>query len=357
MNIDVADLEAHRSALTGHCYRMLGSAADADDAVQETIVRAWRSLDRFEGRSSLRTWLYRIATNVCLDALSSGARRMRPFEEGPASSVENAVLDSRERTHWLEPIPDAHALPDDAADPLQLAVLRQSIRLAFVAALQHLPARQRAALLLADVLGWSAAEVAECLDMTVAAVNSGLQRARATMAARNGVASPDALDEEQSGLLDRYVDAFQSYDLDALVSLLRHDATFSMPPYTLWLQGPESVRAWLTGPGAGCRGSRLVPVAASASPAFAHYHPTETAGEFRAWAIIVLELDGNRIAAWNSFLDTEKLFPMFGLPLQISGLSPLPAAASSRRGERQASSLSCSLSPPVASSRAGRGLG
>jgi RNA polymerase sigma-70 factor, ECF subfamily len=172
MHVDVTDLEAHRTALTGHCYRMLGSAADADDAVQETIVRAWRSLDRFEGRASVRTWLYRIATNVCLDALSDGARRMRPFEEGPASSVEHATLDVRERTHWLEPIADARALPVDA-DPFELAVLRQSIRLAFISALQHLPPRQRAALLLTDVLGWSAAEVAECLEMTVAAVNSG----------------------------------------------------------------------------------------------------------------------------------------------------------------------------------------
>jgi RNA polymerase sigma-70 factor (ECF subfamily) len=315
VHVDVTDLELHRTALTGHCYRMLGSSADADDAVQETIVRAWRSLDRFEGRASVRTWLYRIATNVCLDTLSDGSRRMRPFEEGPSSTVETAVLDTRERTHWLEPIPDARVLPADA-DPFQLAVLRQSIRLAFVAALQHLPPRQRAALLLADVLGWSAAEVAECLDMTVAAVNSGLQRARATIARRSGTASADALSEEQSMLLDRYVDAFQSYDVDALVSLLRDDATFSMPPYALWLQGPEPVRGWLNGPGLDCRGSLLVPVGACASPAFAQYRRTEVEGEYRAWALIVLELAGDRIAGWNSFLDTETLFPLFGLPLE-----------------------------------------
>jgi RNA polymerase sigma-70 factor (ECF subfamily) len=315
MHVDVADLEMHRTALTGHCYRMLGSSADADDAVQETIVRAWRSLDRFEGRASVKTWLYRIATNVCLDALSDHSRRFRPFEEGPASSVEQATLDTRERTHWLEPIADARVLPADA-NPFELAVLRQSIRLAFVAALQHLPPRQRAALLLTDVLGWSAAEVAECLEMTVAAVNSGLQRARATMARRNGIASPDALDEEQSSLLDRYVDAFQSYDVDALVSLVRDDVTFSMPPYVLWLQGPEPVRDWLLGPGAPCRGSRLVPVAASASPAFAQYRRSEEGG-YHAWALIILELAADRIAGWNSFLDTETLFPMFGLPLQL----------------------------------------
>jgi RNA polymerase sigma-70 factor, ECF subfamily len=317
MHVDVSHLETHRTALTGHCYRMLGSAADADDAVQETMVRAWRNLERFEGRASIRTWLYRIATNVCLDLLSEGARRMRPFEEGPAVAVEHATLDTKERTHWLEPIADARALPSDA-DPFELTALRQSIRLAFVAALQHLPPRQRAALLLTDVLGWSAAEVAECLDMTVAAVNSSLQRARATMAARNGVASPDALNDEESDLLDRYVDAFRRYDVDGLVSLLRHDATFSMPPYSLWLQGPQSVREWLTGPGAECRGSRLIPVAASGSPAFAQYRPGTEPGTHQAWALIVLELEGNRITAWNSFLDTETLFPMFGLPLQLT---------------------------------------
>lgn len=322
MQIDVEQLEVHRAVLTGHCYRMLGSSADAEDAVQETLVRAWRSMERFEGRSSIKTWLYRIATNVCLDTLTDGSRRMRPMEEGPASTLENASLETRERTHWLEPIADAHVLPADG-DPHELAVLRQSIRLAFVAALQHLPPRQRAALLLTEVLGWSAAEVAECLDMTVAAVNSGLQRARATMAARNATVSrdelaADALNDEQSELLDRYVSAFQSYDVDALVSLLRDDATFSMPPYALWLQGPASVKGWLHGPGAECEGSRLVPVAASASPAFAQYRRGTEPGTHQAWALIVLELDGSRIASWNSFLDVETLFPMFDLPLQIA---------------------------------------
>ena len=310
------ELETHRPALTGHCYRMLGSAADADDAVQETIVRAWRSRDRFEGRSSVRTWLYRIATNVCLDLLADGSRRARPFEEGPAGSVDQP-LEARERKHWLEPIPEARVLSPEA-DPFEVAAQRQSIRLAFVAALQHLPPRQRAALLLTEVLGWSAAEVAECLDTSVAAVNSALQRARATLAQCNVPPASAELTAEQSELLDRYVHAFQSYDVDALVSLLRHDATFSMPPYTLWLQGPEPVRAWLLDPGSGCRGSRLVPVAASGSPAFAHYHPGPTPGTYQAWAIIVLELAGDRIAGWSSFLDTETLFPLFGLPLRIS---------------------------------------
>jgi RNA polymerase sigma-70 factor, ECF subfamily len=313
MQIDIAELEAHRAALAGHCYRMLGSSADADDAVQDALVRAWRSLDRFEGRSSLRTWLYRIATNVCLDRLSDDARRARPFEETAAGSVD-AILETRDRTHWLEPIPDARAIPDDA-DPHEKAVLRQSIRLAFVSALQHLPPRQRAALLLAEVLGWSAAEVAECLEMSVAAVNSGLQRARATIGSRGGSVSPANLSEQQSALVDRYCEAFLRYDVDALVSLMHEEASFSMPPYTLWLQGPGAVRAWLEGPGAGCRGSRLVRVEACGSPAFAQYRRGELDGTYQAWGLIVLEVAGDRIVRWNSFLDTETLFPQFGLPL------------------------------------------
>ena len=316
MHVDVTELESHRPALTGHCYRMLGSAADADDAVQETLVRAWRSLGRFEGHSSLRTWLYRIATNVCLDALSDASRRFRPFEEGAAGSVDS-TLERRDRTHWLEPIADARVVGKDA-DPFEAAVQRQSIRLAFMAALQHLPPRQRAVLLLTEVLGWSAAETAECLETTVAAVNSGLQRARATLVSRNVSLSAEELTDDQSLLLDRYVGAFERYDVDALVSLLREDATFSMPPYTLWMQGPEPVRGWLTGPGADCRGSRLIRVEASGSPAFAQYRRGAAEGTYEAWALIVLELAGDRIAGWSSFLDTERLFPMFDLPLQMS---------------------------------------
>jgi len=316
MPVDATQLEAHRAPLTGHCYRMLGSAFDAEDAVQETMVRAWQGLDRFEGRSSLRTWLYRIATNVCLDALSDRSRRARPMEEGPNGSVEDH-LETRERTHWLEPIPDARVLPSDA-NPFELTALRQSIRLAFVSALQHLPPRQRAALLLSEVVGWSAAEVAECLDMSVAAVNSALQRARATIAARNGnaTAASESLSPDEVQLLDRYVDAFQNYDVDALVSLLREDATLSMPPYTLWLRGPATIREWLLGRGAGCRGSRLVPTQASGAPSFGQYRPAPGGGH-APWALIVLELERDRIVSWNSFLDTEKLFPLFGLPPRL----------------------------------------
>ena len=309
-----AELEEHRAALTGHCYRMLGSAVDADDAVQETMVRAWRSLDRFDGRSSLRTWMYRIATNVCLDALSHRSRRMRPMEEGPVGTVDDS-LETRPRVHWLEPIPDARALPADA-NPAEKAVMRQSIRLAFVAALQHLPPTQRAALLLTEVLGWSAAEVADLLETTVPAVNSALQRARARLASRDLGDGRPSLSDTQSVLVDRYVSAFERYDVDALTTLLHEDAILSMPPYTLWLRGHDSIRGWLVGPGAVCRGSRLVPTAASGSPAFGQYHQAPGGGHL-PWSLIVLELGGDHIAAMTYFLDTETLFPLFGLPPEL----------------------------------------
>ncbi|WP_437293046.1 sigma-70 family RNA polymerase sigma factor [Sorangium sp. So ce426] len=314
MSGSVDQLEEHRSALTGHCYRMLGSVVDADDAVQETMVRAWRSLDKFDGRSSLRTWLYRIATNVCLDARADRARRARPIEEGPVGTVDDE-LQTRPRTHWLEPVPDAHALPADI-DAAERVVLRQSIRLAFVAALQHLPPKQRAALLLTEVLGWSAAEVADSLSTSVAAINSALQRARATLASRDLDDVRATLPEPQSALLDRYVTAFEQYDVDRLAALLHEDATLSMPPFTLWLRGPDAIRAWLLGPGAGCRGSRLVPTAACGSPAFAQYRPAPEGGH-RAWALIVLDLAEDRITGMTSFLDTETIFPRFGLPLEL----------------------------------------
>jgi RNA polymerase sigma-70 factor, ECF subfamily len=310
--IDITDLELHRAALTGHCYRMLGSAFDAEDAVQEAMVRAWKSLNRFDGRASLRTWLHRIATNVCLDALSAKSRRARPIEEGPVGTVQDE-LQTRPRTHWLEPIPDERFLSPDA-DPFEQAALRQSTRLAFVAALQHLPPRQRAALLLSEVLGWSAQEVAASLEMSVAAVNSALQRARATLAAKNVSAKGEPLSESQAELLEKYVDAFHEYDVDSLVALMRDDATLSMPPYTLWLQGPDAIRTWLLGRGNGCRGSRLIRTEACGSAAFAQYRRSAD-GSYRGWSLTILELDGSAIKAWNAFLDTERLFPLFGLPL------------------------------------------
>jgi RNA polymerase sigma-70 factor, ECF subfamily len=328
MALDIAQLEAHRPALTGHCYRMLGSAFDAEDAVQETIIRAWRNLGRFEGRASLRTWLYRIATNVCLDALADRTRRARPMEDGPVGTVDD-VLEARPRTHWLEPIADARALPADA-NPHDLTVLRQSIRLAFVAALQHLPPRQRGALLLVEVLGWSAVEAADCLEMSTAAFNSALQRARATLASRHisldvpphaGNVDGEGLSDEESLLLDRYLDAFERYDVDTLVSLLREDATLSMPPYSLWLRGRDDIRTWLLGRGAKCRGSRLLATFANGAPAFAQYRPAPEGGH-RAFALTVLERRGGGIAAWNAFLDVEALFPHFGLPLTLPAAQP-----------------------------------
>lgn len=314
MQAAVTDLETHRSALVGHCYRMLGSPFDAEDAVQETLVRAWKNIDRFEGRSSVRTWLYRIATNVCLDALSDRSRRARPMEEGPVGSVDD-VLETRPRAHWLEPVPDADAI-EGGDDPFELAAQRQSIRLAFVAALQHLPPRQRAALILAEVVGWSATEIAACLEMTTAAVNSALQRARATLASRPAATAVEPLSDADAAILEQYVEAFHRYDVDALVSLLREDATLSMPPYTLWLRGPEAIRGWLLGRGAGCRGSRLVPTRACGSPAFGQYR-VDPAGGHIPWSLTVLELAGGRITGWNSFLDTDTLFPRFGLPPRL----------------------------------------
>ena len=308
------ELEQHRPALIGHCYRMLGSIVDAEDAVQETMLRAWRHFEKFDGRSSLRTWLYRIATNVCLDERGARAKRARPMENGPATDVAavGGALPERPRSHWLEPVPDIAALPADS-DPAQSVVLKESIRLAFVAALQSLPPRQRAVLLLTEVLGWSAAEVADSLDTTVASVNSALQRARATMAARPPDRHADPLPAEQQALIERYVDAFHRYDVDALTALLHEDAVMTMPPYDMWLQGPSSIARWMRGPGLACEGSRLVRTSANGSPAFGQYRQ----GGRQAWGLVVLELRGARIGGWNTFLDVNTLFPRFGLPMSL----------------------------------------
>jgi RNA polymerase sigma-70 factor (ECF subfamily) len=314
---DFARLEAHRPALTGHCYRMLGSAFDADDAVQETLIRAWRGRDQFDGRASIKTWLYRIATNVCLDELKYRGRRARPIEEGSPSSGTPSmeVLIHRHSTDWVEPILDARVLPSEA-DPAECAMLRQSVRLAFVAALQTLAPKQRAVLLLIEVLGYSAAEVAEMLETSIPSVNSALQRARATLARRNDE-EPGELSEAQQVMLSRYVAAFEQYDVDRLTALMHDDVTFCMPPYSLWLQGPAEVRTWMLGLGSGCRGSRLLSMAACGWPAFAQYRPNPEGGH-KAWALVVLELSGDRIAGVNTFLDTASLFPRFGLPLFLA---------------------------------------
>jgi RNA polymerase sigma-70 factor (ECF subfamily) len=317
MTADVANLESHRPALTGHCYRMLGSVFDADDAVQETMVRAWRAWKQFDGRSSVSTWLYPIATNVCLDELKDRGRRARPIDEGSPSAGAPSVesLTQRPSEHWIEPILDAAITPGDA-DPARLAILRQSVRLAFVAALQHLPPKQRAALLLTEVIGFSAGETADILETSIASVNSALQRARTTLAKRNNE-EPTELTAAQQNMLREYVAAFESYDIDRLTALMRTDAIFCMPPYSLWLEGPEAVRTWMLGLGCGCRGSRLVSVAASGWPSFAQYRPNPEGGH-TAWAVIVLELSGDRIRGVNTFLDTDRLFPRFGLPIVLS---------------------------------------
>lgn len=316
MTAEVDNLEAHRPALLGHCYRMLGSPFDADDAVQETMIRAWRGLDQFDGRASMRTWLYRIATNVCLDEIKNRGRRARPMEEGPPLSGSPSVesLTKKSNDYWIEPILDSYVVPADA-DPAKRAMLRQSVRLAFVSALQKLAPKQRAVLLLMEVLECSAAEVAGMLDTSVASVNSALQRARATLSQRNED-EPTELSEAQRDMLQGYVSAFESYDLDRLTSLVRQDVTLCMPPFSMWLQGPEEIRAWMLGLGSGCRGSRLAPAAACGWPAFAQYRPAPEGGH-KAWALIVLELSGDRISAINSFLDVDRLFPRFGLPIAL----------------------------------------
>ena len=306
------DLEAHRRELTAYCYRMLGSGFEAEDAVQETMARAWRAFEGFEGRSSLRSWLYRIATNVCLDMLQGPQRRARPMDLGPSSTADAALGPGLPESTWVQPVPDSRVLPADG-DPAELAATRETVRLAFVAALQHLPARQRAVLVLRDVLRWQASEVAELLETSVAAVNSALQRARATLeAVRAGTADPPAEDPGQRELLSRYVRAFETYDITSLVSLLHEDATFSMPPYRLWLRGPVEAGRFLLGQGAGCRGSRLVATSANGCAAFGSYKPAGP-GRHEPFALQVLEVADGRISAWHNFLFPE-LFPAFGLP-------------------------------------------
>ncbi len=296
-------LEQYRRELTGYCYRMLGSAFDAEDAVQETMVRAWRSLDRFEGRSALKSWLYRIATNVCFDALAGRERRARPMDLGPAQEPLFENLAERPEVTWITPLPT----------PDELAEQRESLRLAFVAALQHLPPKQRAALILCEVLRWQAAEAAELLDTSVQSVNSALQRARATLA-KADLAEPSTLDDDTRALLERYVSAFEEYDIDRLTELLHEDAVQSMPPYSLWLRGRDNLFTWWLGPGIGCKGSKLVPVGlVNGMPAWGQYKPDPDGGR-EPWALIVPEVSDGRIVELTFFLDTQRLFPLFGLP-------------------------------------------
>jgi RNA polymerase sigma-70 factor, ECF subfamily len=313
----VEQFEQYRVELTAYCYRMLGSV-DAEDAVQETFIRAWRGYDRFEGRAALRSWLYRIATNVCYDMLESRKRRARPMDLGPAGEpiVENLRTPDQ---LWIEPMPDARVVPD--GDPAEVVTARESVRLAFVAALQQLPPRQRAVLILCEVLRWKASEVAELLETSVASVNSALQRARATLQASDvspSTTSP-SVEAADAELLQRYVDAFERYDMRALTSLIHEDATQSMPPYDLWLAGCEDILGWWAGPGITCRNSRVIPVEpANGAPAFGQYRPKPGGGGYEPWALQVLEIENGRIVELTFFLETEKLFPRFGLPLEFN---------------------------------------
>ena len=309
--------EQHRAELTAYSYRMLASPFEAEDAVQETFLRAWRGFDRFEGRAALRSWLYRIATNVCLDMLNGRERRARPMDLGPSREPVEANLNTLPEVTWIQPAPDGLVVPD--GDPAEMAVARETVRLAFVAALQHLPPRQRAVLILCEVLRWQATEVAELLETSVASVNSALQRARATLAASdvNAADSAPSLDEADRDLLARYVAAFEDYDIDALTALIQEDATQSMPPFDLWLRGRGDIFEWWFGPGIGCRGSRLLPtVSANGSPAYGQYKPA-AGGGYEPWALQVLEISDGRIEEFSFFLDTETLFPLFGLPARL----------------------------------------
>jgi len=315
---EFGELEQHRQQLTAYCYRMLGSPFDAEDAVQETLVRAWRGADRFAGRAAVRSWLYRIATNVCLDMLKSSQRRARPMDLGPAREPVESNLYIPAEARWIEPIPDTMVAGDD---PAETVIARESVRLALVAALQRLPARQRAVLILREVLRWEATEVAELLGTTVASVNSGLQRARATLAqSQQSVAETrQPLSEGDRRLLERYMAAFERYDLAALTSLIREDASQSMPPFDMWLHGRDDIFTWWFGPGIGCQGSRMLPtVGANGCPAYGQYKPSPNGG-YEPWALQVLELSGGRIAELTFFLDTERLFPLFGLPARLDG--------------------------------------
>jgi RNA polymerase sigma-70 factor (ECF subfamily) len=321
------DLEQYRRELTGYCYRMLGSGFEADDAVQETMVRAWKAVDTFEGRSAVRSWVYRIATNVCLDMLRGRQRRARPMEMGPSSPADPSHLGQQLPEHmWVTPIADSRVVPE-VGDPADLAEAKETIRLAFVAALQHLPARQRAVLILREVLRWQATEVAELLDTSVASVNSALQRARATLSSLDlsaggaggaGPAGPaGVVDADQQDLLARYVDAFERYDIPRLVTLLHDDAVQSMPPYAMWMVGRDKIADWLLGGGIACKGSRLIATEANGMPAFGQYR-IDPDGGFAPWALQIIEISGDRITAINSFLDLDtQLFASFGLPTHL----------------------------------------
>jgi RNA polymerase sigma-70 factor (ECF subfamily) len=312
-----AELESHRRALTGYCYRMIGSGAEAEDAVQETMVRAWRAADKLQERGALKAWLFKIAGNVCLDMLQSSQRRAQPMDMGPAGSADTPLGPQLADSVFVRPIADAKVLPEDG-DPAELAAEKETLRLAFVAALQHLPPRQRAVLILREVLRWQASEVAELLDTSVASVNSALQRDRATLEELQlDTSGPATVEGDQRELLSNYVKAFESWDMTGLVALLKDDASFSMPPWPLWVQGPEQIVAFMTGPGAKCEGSKLLVVEASGCPAVGLYNPAPEGG-YEPWAIVVVETSDGRISGLHHFIYPE-LFAEFGLPPRLDG--------------------------------------
>jgi RNA polymerase sigma-70 factor (ECF subfamily) len=303
----LSQADPYRRELLAHCYRMLGSVHDAEDLVQETFLRAWRGFDRFEGRSTLRTWLYRIATSACLTALESRGRRPLPTGLGGPSEAGGQPLEERAEVAWLEPMP---------TDPAEVVTDRESTRLAFIAALQHLPPRQRAVLILRDVLAWRAAEVAELLDTSTAAVNSALQRARAQL---DEVApTPDSVtepgEERTRELLASYVAAFERKDIDAIVALVARDAVWEMPPFATWFQGREQIARHLTGQCPGGPGDfRLVPTSANGAPALGMYLRDADDGVFRPFCLQVFTVSGPAFSHVVSFFD-HRLFDTFGLP-------------------------------------------
>jgi RNA polymerase sigma-70 factor (ECF subfamily) len=311
-DVPAEQLEQYRRELVGYCYRMLGSIYEAEDAVQDTMLRAWRALPRFEDRAGLRPWLYRIATNVCIDMLKGRSRRALPMDVAPVAAGELRRGDARPEATWIQPAPDSLVLPRDG-DPAERAVSRESVRLAFIAALQHLAPRQRAVLILRDVLRWRAAEVATLLETSADAVNSALRRARAALADIDRDTAPSQPSTGDREVLAAYIDAFERNDMDALVDLLRDDAILEMPPFELWMRGPEHIRRWFVAADALSQ-ELLTPVAANGSLAVAVYRPRDPGGPPTAFSIQVLDIGDGRISAIHVFLDPE-LFELFGLPV------------------------------------------
>ncbi|MEH6818886.1 MAG: sigma-70 family RNA polymerase sigma factor [Dietzia psychralcaliphila] len=317
-HVTTTEAETYRREILDYCYRYYGCVAEAEDATQETMLRAWKARDgaEFGGRSSLRTWLYSIATNVCLDMTRAPQRRSLPVDLSAPGSVPDdpTALTTMPEQVWIGPASDAHL----GIDPSATALARESVRLAFVAALQFLPPRQRVVLILRDVLVLSAAECAELLDMTVASVNSALARARTTMA-RHGATLPADTAGDVPGydtrLLEKYVAAFEAYDVDRLVALLTEDAEFSMPPFVLWLRGPAQIENWWRGPGQVCRNSRTIVTSANGQPAVAVYHDVGD-GRWEPFAIHVLESDAGRISSLTHFIGAGH-FAEFGLPAHL----------------------------------------